>query len=141
MTDGLFKETRPGYVWHTGVSALMAQNTMGVNAVVGYVIDDIYPASCMPADTMEKFPALKNRLVETPLAMAFNTIELFFEWMEKHPDRRNRFHESIRAVNNTGPYSAYVIIRPECLDRSYTGRRMPSILKNKFFSPPFHNCR
>ena len=105
ITNGLFKEKRPGYVSHTGVSALMAQNTMSVNAVVGHVIDDIFPASCKLADTMEKYPEPKNRLVETPFAMAFNTAEPFFDWMEKHPERINRFHESMRAVNNTGPYS------------------------------------
>ena len=88
MTNGLFKDTRPGYVSHMDVSALMAQNIMGVNAVVSHVIDDIYPASCMPADTMEEILVPKNRLVEIPFAMAFNSVEPLFDWMEKHPERR-----------------------------------------------------
>lgn len=90
MTNGLFKEARPGFVSHTGVSALMAQNTMSVKAVVGHVIDDIYPASCKLADTMEKYPVPKNRLIETPFAMAYQTGEPFFDYMQKHPHRINR---------------------------------------------------
>ncbi len=105
MTNGLFKETRPGFVSHTGMSALMAQNTMSVKAVVGHVIDDIYPASCKLADTMEKFPVPKNRLIETPFAMAYDTGEPFFDYVKKHPARINRFHEAMRAINNSGPYS------------------------------------
>ncbi|KAL8926659.1 MAG: hypothetical protein Q9208_002733 [Pyrenodesmia sp. 3 TL-2023] len=105
MTNGLFKETNPGSVSHTGMSALMAQNTMSVKAVVGHVIDDIYPASCKLADTMEKYPVPKDRLIETPFAMAFQTDEPFFDYMRKHPARINRFHEAMRAINSTGPYS------------------------------------
>ncbi|ERF73025.1 hypothetical protein EPUS_07119 [Endocarpon pusillum Z07020] len=105
MTNGLFKEARPGFVSHTSVSALMAQNTMGVNAVVGHVIDDTYPASCKLADTMEKYPVPKNRLIETPFAMAYQTGEPFFDYMKKHPHRINRFQEAMRAINNSGPYS------------------------------------
>ena len=105
MTNGLFKETRTGFVSHTGMSALMSQNTMSVNAVVGHVIDDIFPASCKLVDAMEKYPVPKNRLIETPFAMAFDTREPFFDYMEKHPARINRFHEAMRAINNTGPYS------------------------------------
>lgn len=105
MMNGLFKEARPGFVSHTGVSALLAQNTMSVKAVVGHVIDDIYPASCKLVDTMEKYPAPKNRLIETPFAMAYQTGEPFFDYMKKHPHRINRFHEAMRAINNSGPYS------------------------------------
>lgn len=105
MTNGLFKETQPGLVSHTGMSALMAQNTMSVKAVVGHVIDDIYPASCKLADTMEKYPVPENPLVETPFALAYNSQVPFFDYMEKHPNRINRFHEAMRAINNTGPYS------------------------------------
>lgn len=105
ITNGLFKETQPGVVTHTGMSALMAQNIMSVKAVVGHVIDDIYPASCKLADTMEKYPVPKNRLIETPFAMAYNTGVPFFDYMEKYPARINRFHEAMRAINNTGPYS------------------------------------
>lgn len=105
ILNGLFKEPRPGFVSHTGMSALMSQQDVGVSAVVGHVIDDIYPASCKLADTMEKYPIPKNRLIETPFAMAFETGEPFFDYMEKHPARIQRFHEAMRAINSAGPYS------------------------------------
>ncbi|KAL8704905.1 MAG: hypothetical protein Q9201_001974 [Fulgogasparrea decipioides] len=105
MTNGVFKETQPGLVSHTGISALMAQNPMSIKAVVGHAIDDIYPASCKLADTMERYPVPENPLIETPFAMAYNTGMPFFDYMEKHPARINRFHEAMRAFNSIGPYS------------------------------------
>lgn len=84
------------------MSALMAQNTMGVKAVVGHVIDDIYHASWKLADTLEKYPVRNNRPLETPFAIANDTKVPFFHNMEKHPARINRFHEAMRAMSKTG---------------------------------------
>ena len=75
-----------------------------MKAPVGHLIDDMYPASCKLADTMEKYPVPKNRLIETPFAMAYETGEPFFDYMKKHPPRLNRFHEAMRAINSSGTY-------------------------------------
>ena len=89
----------------------MAQNTISVNAVVGHIIDDIYPASCKVADSIEKYPEPKDRLVETPFTLAFDAKEPFFDYIEKHPHRVNRFHEAMKALNNSGPCSGEVMAK------------------------------
>ena len=87
------------------MSIFMAENTMGVKAVVGHVINDSYPASYKLAESMKKYPIPKNRLIETPFAMAYETGEPLFDYMEKHPYRINRCHEALRGINSSGPYS------------------------------------
>ena len=89
----------------------MAQNAISVNAVVAHIIDDIYPASCKVADSIEKYPEPKNRLLETPFALAFDAKEPFFDYIEKHPHRVNRFHAAMKALNNSGPCSGEVMAK------------------------------
>lgn len=111
MTNGLFKETRPGFVSHTGVSALLANESMGIKDMIGHTIDDTFPASSKFVESMEKFPHPKNRLVETPFALAFNTEEPFFDYLTKHPARQSRFHAAMRTVNLSGPFSGEAVVR------------------------------
>lgn len=109
MTNGLFKETRPGFVAHTGISAVLANEQIGIKDMVGHAIDDTFPASSKFVESMEKFPNPKNRLVETPFALAFNTEEPFFDYLKKDPPRQSRFHAAMRTLNSVGPFSGQVI--------------------------------
>ena len=112
MCNGLFRESTPGHVSHTAMSALMAQNTIGgVNAVVGHIIDDIYPASCKVADSIEKFPVPGDRLLETPFALANGAKEPFFEFIARDKMRVERFHEAMKALNQSGPCSGEVMAK------------------------------
>lgn len=104
MTNGVFKETRPGFISHTGVSALMANETMRIKDMIGHTIDDTFPASSRLVESMEKFPRPKNGSVETPFPRAFNIDEPFFDYLKKHPSRQNRFHAAMRTVNYSEPF-------------------------------------
>ena len=43
MTNGIFKETKPGYVAHTSNSAIVAKDEK-VRAMLGHNCEDVYPA-------------------------------------------------------------------------------------------------
>lgn len=111
MTNGLFKETHPGFVSHTAVSALLVNETIGIKDMVGHTTDDLFPASSKLVESMELFPQPKNRLVETPFALAFNSEAPFFDYLAKHPARQNRFHAAMRTLNFSGPFSGEAIAR------------------------------
>ncbi|KAI9765801.1 MAG: hypothetical protein M1840_007083 [Geoglossum simile] len=103
-TSGIFRETRPGFVAHTGVSALLAMPE-GMKSIAGHVIDDIFPASGKLVESLQKYPQPKNRQFETPFALANNVGEPFFDYLTKHPARSERFHAAMRATDVAGPFS------------------------------------
>jgi hypothetical protein len=103
-TSGIFRETRPGFVAHTGVSALLAM-PMGMKDIAGHIIDDIFPAAARLVESLQKYPQPKNRQFETPFALANNVGEPFFDFLAKHPARSERFHAAMRATDMAGPFS------------------------------------
>ena len=79
MTNGLFKQIRPGRVAHTGISYALATDE-DLKAMVGHMTEDVYPAAAVHADVLEKYRENYGDPTKTGFQQAFQT-ELPFFWL------------------------------------------------------------
>ena len=101
MTNGIFKQTRPGHVAHTGISAQLVQDKYA-HAMVGHNVEDVYPSAACNADALEKHPENDGDPTETGMNLAFNTKVPLFSFFQEHPKRLQRFGLAMESLSIPG---------------------------------------
>ena len=101
MTNGIFKQTSPGYDAHTGISAQLVQDKYA-HAMVGHNVEDVYPSAACNADALEKYPGNSGDPTETGMNIAFNTKLPLFPYFQEHPERLQRFGLAMESLSVPG---------------------------------------
>lgn len=112
ITAGVFKESRPGFVAHTAMSSVLASNP-GASDIFGMLLDDEIEACGHSVEALRKYPEPKNRMIETPFALAHNANKPYYEWVSTDIRRMERFQRAMKANDIKGPFSS------ECLTHGY----------------------
>lgn len=100
-TGGIFRETRPGFVSHTGISSVLAAN-QGAADIFGMALEDEVDAVGHFVEALKKFPEPKNRMVETPFALAHDLKVPYYAWIGSDRRRMERFQRAMRANDVEG---------------------------------------
>ncbi|KIX98360.1 uncharacterized protein Z520_05661 [Fonsecaea multimorphosa CBS 102226] len=102
MSQNMFRQSRPGYVAHTALSATLLQPDF--RDLVGYVTEESFLGAPRLVEAAEKYPGSQERNT-TPWNVGHNTDLPMFEYFEKHPDRLRRFMGGMRALASGESYN------------------------------------
>jgi len=99
MTNHIFHEPRKGFVAHTRVSRLLAEDEQ-MAGWVGLLNDDCWLPMAHTLDAMRKWPGSQEPN-ETGMQIAYNTTDPFFKIMASSPERLRR-HGKAMAAHSAG---------------------------------------
>lgn len=89
MHSNIFQETTPGHVSHTAASLLLKEE-QGMRDSVGFLTEDIGPASTKVIEAHRKWPG-SGEPNETGFNVEFHTDDPFYLELAKDPERSRRF--------------------------------------------------
>ncbi|KIW27721.1 uncharacterized protein PV07_07432 [Cladophialophora immunda] len=102
MTNRIFCEPRAGFVAHTAASSALVRDKGTLNWV-GYTLEDSFPASAKVVEATEAFGASEEKN-HSGWNLAFNTELPIFQYLSDHPERAERFAETMKALTSTDGY-------------------------------------
>lgn len=108
MTNRIFHEPEPGLVVHNSVSALLARSK-SLNDWVGYTCDETYPASAKLVEAHEKY-GNSQKPNESAYSIAFDTDKPMFSYLTEHPDREQRFANTMVEMTSTEGYGVHHLV-------------------------------
>ncbi|KAL9592948.1 MAG: hypothetical protein Q9219_007705 [cf. Caloplaca sp. 3 TL-2023] len=109
MTKHMFRETRPGFVAHTAVSRVLAEES-GMKDWVGMVCEEMWPSAARTVDAMVKWPASEDP-EHTGFSYANNTENAVFAELAQYPSRARRFANAMSMIINEEGYEASHILK------------------------------
>lgn len=92
-TNGVFRETRPGYIGHTAASAALARGDLG--SAMRWSVDIPALSGLKMFDAMKLFNACDSPR-ECPFNIAYMTEETMFEYQERHPQMAALFSDNMK---------------------------------------------
>jgi 6-hydroxytryprostatin B O-methyltransferase len=108
MTNRIFHEPEIGLVAHTSVSALLARSK-SLNDWVGYTCHETYPASAKLVEAHEKYGSSQEPN-NSAYSIAFDTDEPMFAYLTKHPNREQRFANTMVEMTSTEGYGVHHLV-------------------------------
>ncbi|KIW10106.1 hypothetical protein PV08_11066 [Exophiala spinifera] len=102
MTNRIFCEPRVGLVAHTAASSALIRDKGTLNWV-GYTLEDSFPASAKVVEATKEFGASEEKN-HSGWNLAFNTKLPIFQYLSDHPERAERFAETMKALTSTDGY-------------------------------------
>lgn len=109
ITGGVFTETRPGTIAHTGISAVLATN-QGITDIMGMALTDGIEATTEMTNALRKYPTPVNPAIETPFAMYHKIDVPYYQWIGSDIPRLERFQRAMKANDVPGnPNSSHFL--------------------------------
>lgn len=102
MTNRIFCEPRVGFVAHTAASSALIRDKGTLNWV-GYTLEDSFPASAKVVEATKTFGVSEEKN-HSGWNLAFNTELPIFQYLSNHPERAERFAETMKALTSTDGY-------------------------------------
>ncbi|OAP61994.1 hypothetical protein AYL99_04197 [Fonsecaea erecta] len=102
MTQNMFRQSRPGHVAHTALSATLLQPDF--RDIAGYVTEESFLAAPRLVEAAEKYPGSQEKNT-TAWNLGHNTDLPMFEFFEKHPARLQRFMGCMRSLASGESYN------------------------------------
>ena len=94
IPNGVFKQTQPGRVAHTGMSYALATDE-NLKTMVGHDTEDVYPSAAAYTDVLEKRREYDGDPSKTGFQATFSTEAPMFEHFAQHPERLQRFGQAM----------------------------------------------
>lgn len=104
----IFHEPVPGQVAHTPASAMLVHDRY-IRALYGHILEETVQAAPKLAQQLKQNPA-STSTAETSWNIAFNTKGTPFEFLDKHPDRLQRFFKAMEGISRRPGYSLNYVI-------------------------------
>ena len=102
MANHIFSERRAGYVSHTAASKLLKEDPEAMDTV-GFLIDDIAPASVKVIKALQKWPG-SGEPTETGFNIEENTSDPFYIHIGRDQERARRFGAGMRFMSRGALY-------------------------------------
>ncbi|KIX06362.1 uncharacterized protein Z518_04338 [Rhinocladiella mackenziei CBS 650.93] len=103
MTNRIFCEPQKGFVAHTAASSALIRDKGTLNWV-GYTLEESFPASTKLVEATKKYGPSEEKN-HSGWNLVFDTELPIFEYLSNHPDRANRFAETMEALTSTDGYN------------------------------------
>ncbi len=103
MTNRIFCEPRVGFVAHTAASSALVRDKGTLNWV-GYTLGESFPASAKVVEATEKWGPSEEKN-HCGWNIAYDTDLPIFQYLSSHPDRAERFAETMKALTSTDGYN------------------------------------
>jgi len=102
IINRFFLESTPGFVSHSTASLLLKQNA-GMQDTVGFLLNDIAPASTHVIEAMQRWP-LSGEPTETGFNIAELTSDPFYQQLARDAERSRRFGGGMRFMTQGSLY-------------------------------------
>jgi hypothetical protein len=104
MTNNIFRESKPGYVAHTSLSRLLAEDA-ALQDWIGFNSEDIFPAAANVLKALKEHPEATS-LTQTGFNFAFDTVdkEPMFVTFGKDPKRAKRMGGAMASLTGGEGY-------------------------------------
>ena len=111
MINGIFKQSKPGHVAHTALSAAITNDEF-LEAMIGHFLEEAYPSACALTDVLAKYPINTGSPHETGFQEHFHTDLSTFQYFEIHPERLKRFGKAMSSFSlSGGPFGSEHVLR------------------------------
>lgn len=92
-TNGVFRETRPGFIGHTAASAALARGDLG--SAMRWSVDIPALSALRMVDALKLFTTCDSPR-ECPFNIAYMTEETMFEYQERNPQMAALFSDNMK---------------------------------------------